>query len=86
MEGLLQQRLAGLRKKLLDLTNRNRLLSFKHSERSRTHVRIIDELPDVLFSKLKDGEKLTFGSLPEPESRPLDEETDEFLLTLYQRQ
>ena len=79
---LLQQRLAGLREKLLDLSNRNRLTSFKHSDRSRTHIRIIDELPDVLFAKLKDGEKLAFESLPEPESMPLDEETDEFLLAL----
>ena len=55
-ENLLHQRLAGLRDRLLDLSNRNRLLSFKHSERSRTHIRIIDELPDVLFAKLKDGE------------------------------
>ncbi len=36
----------------------------------------------MLFAKLKDGEKLTFESLPEPESRPLDEETDEFLFAL----
>lgn len=81
-EKLLHQRLAGLREKLLDLSNRNRLLSFKHSDRSRTHVRVIDELPDVLFAKLKDGEKLTFEALPEPESSSPDEETDEFLLAL----
>lgn len=79
---LLHQRLVGLREKLLDLSNRNRLLSFKHSDRSRTHIRIIDELPDVLFAKLRDGEKLTFEALPEPESKPLDEEADEFLLAL----
>jgi len=68
---LLFQRLKGLRDKLLDLSNRNRLLSFKHSERSRTHIRLIDELPDVLFAKLKDGQKLRFKALPEPDSKPL---------------
>ena len=79
---LLLQRLGGLRKKLLDLSNRNRLLNFKHSDRSRTHVRIIDELPDVLFQRLRDQKSLRFKSLPEPESEPEDERTPHFLREL----
>ena len=82
LDGLLLQRLEGLRKQLLDLSNRNRLLSFKHSERARTHVRIVDELPDVLFQRLKDGKRLQFKSLPEPETEAKDEQSDEFLLAL----
>ena len=82
LDGLLLQRLEGLRKQLLDLSNRNRLLSFRHSERARTHVRIIDELPDILFQRLRDGKRLRFKSLPEPEIEPRDEQSDEFLTAL----
>jgi Protein of unknown function (DUF4011)/AAA domain len=77
--------LKDLRSRLLDLSNRNKLLNFKFSERSRTHVRIIDELPDVLFEKLSEGKSLTFKSLPEmEENEPEDEQTDAFLLALEQ--
>ncbi len=67
---LIAGRLRELRKKLLDLTNRNRLLSFKHSDRARTHVRVIDELPDILYEKLSDGDRLVFRSLGSPPSHP----------------
>jgi len=50
-----------MREKLLDLTTRNRLLNFKHSARSS--VRIIDELPDVLFGRLINQEK-SFSFIP----------------------
>ena len=74
-----------LRSRLLDLSNRNRLLNFKFSARSRTHVRVIDELPDILFGKLIDGKSLTFKSLPELEDdEPEDEQSDEFFLALEQ--
>lgn len=79
---LLLQRIEHLRKKLLDLGNRNRLISFKHSDRARTHVRVIDELPGVLFSRLTEGKRMRFKSLPEPETEPLDESSDEFLMEL----
>lgn len=75
---LLAGRLARLRDQLLDFSNRNRLISFKHSDRARTHIRVIDELPDVLFAKLCDGDKLTFLALPEPETEPPDENTPDF--------
>lgn len=53
-----------LREKLLDLTSRNRLLSFKHS--STNCIRAVDELPDQIFSRLVDGESLFFKPVPEP--------------------
>ena len=71
-----------LRVRLLDLKNSNKLLNFRHSERSRTHVRIIDELPDCLMPKLLAGGSLTFRSLPEPEDEPADEHAPDFLKTL----
>ena len=40
------------RKKLLELTSRNPLISFRHSERSRSHLRVIEDVPERLFSRL----------------------------------
>ena len=74
-----KRRVADLRERLLDLTRRNRLLNYKHSERSRAHVRIIDELPDILYAKLLEGLSLAFKSLPQPdEDPPKDERTEAF--------
>lgn len=72
------EKIQELRLKLLDLTNRNSLLNFRHSEKALTHVRIIDELPDFLFGSLIEGEKLTFKPLPEPDDEPHDEQTEMF--------
>lgn len=73
-----KDKIAELRMRLLDLTNRNALLNFRHSEKALTHIRIIDELPDFLFGSLIEGEKLTFLPLPEPDDEPHDEKTDKF--------
>jgi very-short-patch-repair endonuclease len=67
-----------LRAKLLDLTMANRLLNFKPSERSKSHVRIIDEVPEALFEKLDDGKELEFAWIEDPELEPADERTSEF--------
>jgi hypothetical protein len=72
-----------LRLRLLDLKNSNRLISFKHSEKGRTHIRIIDELPNVLFDRLSGTvQGLTFRSLPEQPDDPVDEKTEVFELAL----
>ena len=62
-----------LRARLLDLGKRNRLISFKHSDRARNQIRVIDELPDVLYERLLDGKSFYFKSLPEAENDPKDE-------------
>lgn len=64
---LTQEFIQSLRSKLLDTSKRNRLISFRHSVRSRQHIRVIDELPDVLFEELLKGKSFDFKSLPEPE-------------------
>jgi len=74
----IKEKIEELRRRLLDLSNRNPLLSFTHSERALTHIRIIDELPDVLFGSLLDGKKLIFKPLPDPDDEPQDEKTDFF--------
>jgi len=73
-----------LRWKLLDLSLRNPLISFRHSDRARTHIRVIDELPDQLLGKLISGKGLTFKPLPEPEDEPQDEKSDRFRVALEQ--
>jgi hypothetical protein len=77
-----QKRIADLRMRLLDLSNANRLLNYKFSNRSRRQVRLVDKLPDQLISKLQDGKRLVFRSLPEPDDVPEDEKSDRFLLAL----
>ena len=66
-QNMAEKLIADLRRRLLDLRNSTRLLNFKFSDRARTHVRIVDDLPDVLYGNLIDGKKLTFVSLPDPE-------------------
>lgn len=72
------------RSKLLDTSRRNSLISFNHSERSRQHIRIIDELPDFLYGEFLDGKKLTFLPLPEEDQIPPDEKNPEFMRHLEQ--
>ncbi len=79
IDGFVTQVIQQYRKKLLDLTGRNPLISFRHSDRSRSHIRIIDETPEKLFEKLVSGKQLFFEPLPDPELTPHDENTPTFL-------
>ena len=76
------QIIADLRMRLLDLRNGNKLLSYKHSERGKTQVRLVDEQPDFLHECLTSGKELVFRSLPEPQTEFPDEQTDKFLMLL----
>ena len=71
--------LEDLRLKLLDLTGKNPLVSFKHRETNKNQVRLIDEIIDILYQKLNDNKPLQFLSLPEPDNNPKDEKTEKFL-------
>ena len=82
LDDLTGQLIADLRIRLLDLRNGNKLLNYKHSERAKTQVRIVDEQPDFLHDCLTSGKSLSFRSLPEPENELPDEKTDEFLMAL----
>ena len=55
-----------IRSRLLDLTNRNRLLNFRHTPRSSLSV--VGVLPDTLFDTLIEGDSVTFKSVPEPKA------------------
>ena len=80
MDHLVSQYLEQLRLRLLDITGRNRLLNFKFSERSRTQVRLVDQLPNQIFKKLEQG--ITIDSLPKHPEDPTDEDDDTFRLML----
>lgn len=54
--------LAQMRLRLLDLTNGNRLLNFRHFRKSS--LRIVDELPDELCANLVEGRELFFKAMP----------------------
>lgn len=51
------------RAKLLDLSSRNPLVNFRHYEKSRSHIRIVDEISEKLFDKLNASRQMVcFGA------------------------
>ncbi|PKL42001.1 MAG: hypothetical protein CVV41_16255 [Candidatus Riflebacteria bacterium HGW-Riflebacteria-1] len=80
---LVEKQVENARPKLLDLSRRNPLLATKFSDRSNSHVRVIDELPNVLFTKINQS-SMTFKPLPALEDDPADESTDEFRKALVE--
>lgn len=77
------QAVSGLRAKLIDLGKKNPLIAFKHGGRSTSHIRIVDERPDLLLEALQDG-PLQFEPLPDEDVTPQDELTPEFQIA-YER-
>ena len=73
------------RKKLIDTSGRTSLISFKHSERSVSQLRIIDELPDEVVARLESGKSFTFSGLPQPQEIPDDERTPKFAAEVERR-
>jgi very-short-patch-repair endonuclease len=80
---LIRDAIKQLRLKLLDLTNRNRLLNFKFTDSSKKYVRIIDEIPGHLYDQLTsdpaNSAKLYFASLPEPPARLIESRATDLL-------
>ncbi len=82
-----QRRLEGLyeklRVKLLDLSQKNRMLNYSLGARSRRHIQIIDTTLEDVYGKLVGEEgKLRIAFLPEPEDRLPEETTEDFLSAL----
>lgn len=74
-----EQAVAQLRTKLIDLTRRSPLISFKHGGRTATLLRIVDERPDLVFDILN-RKGVGFDALPDQDVTPKDETTDQFRL------
>ena len=64
-------KIAELRAQLLDLSNRNRLLNFKHTVRGARKVRVVDESLVEIFRQLQGSGTVELVELP-----PLPEEPD----------
>jgi very-short-patch-repair endonuclease/DNA polymerase III delta prime subunit len=75
---LVYQTIKKFQDKLLDLSARNKLLNFKFSEKARTQIRIINDSPDRIYKRLNEGKKLGLQTLPEPDSTPPDENSEQF--------
>jgi len=75
---LVKQKIENLRPKLLDLSRRNPLIATKLGPRSNSHIRVVDELPDILFYKLNNGQELSLEPLPAIDDDPRDERTSAF--------
>jgi hypothetical protein len=66
------------RVQLLDLSKRNNLISFKHTNKSTKQIRVIDEVITNLFDKLVSEEELEFKPIPLPDNIPEDEKNEKF--------
>lgn len=68
---------AKLRAKLIDLSRKSPLIAFKHTSRSASQLRFVDERPDLLFERLSSA-SMGFEPLPGEEQTPADERTPTF--------
>ncbi|MEI6064446.1 MAG: DUF4011 domain-containing protein, partial [Pseudanabaena sp. ELA748] len=75
---LVRQTIRKFQDKLLDLSARNKLLNFKFSENARTQIRIVNDSPDRIYKRLNEGKRLVLETLPEPDSTPPDENSEQF--------
>jgi very-short-patch-repair endonuclease len=76
--GLVRATIEKLRAKLLDLTMANRLLNFKPSDKSKSHIRVIDETPEALFTRLESRKEMEFAWIDESDLESPEEMTPEF--------
>lgn len=80
-----EEAVASLRTKLIDLSKKNPLISFKHGGRSASILRIVDERPDLLCTMLnKEPKGMGFEPLPGEDDTPRDEQTPAFKIA-YER-
>jgi very-short-patch-repair endonuclease len=71
-----------LRAQLLDLSNRNRLLNFKHSARGARQVRVVDESLVDLVRQLQGSGTAELVELPALPDEPDDEADEDFTTAL----
>ena len=74
----LSRLIATFRERLVDLSRSNRLINYRHSESSNTHIRIIDCGLNDLVAALDNGRSLEFNALTYSNSDSDDEDTAEF--------
>ena len=86
MEKAVKEKLLKLKEKLLDISNRNRMLNSNFQARGKQHFRFIDEIPNNLYETLNNS-GMEFIPLPEFDKPTKDENTEfpQKRLNLYQR-
>ena len=82
IQAMVKRGILKAREKLIDLTLRNGMLSFRHSETSGRHVRIVDATLEFLVASIASGRSLDIVPLPPVEQIPREEDTDEFRAAL----
>jgi very-short-patch-repair endonuclease len=70
------------REKLIDLSLRNGMLNYRHSESSSRHVRVVHQLPSAVVECLASEKSIDLVPLPPVETIPRDEDTDVFRAVL----
>jgi len=79
---MVRQGISKAREKLIDLSLRNGMLNYRHSESSSRHVRVINELPGTVVDCLASEKSIDLIPLPPVETIPRDEDTDAFRAAL----
>ena len=74
----LSRLIATFRERLIDLSRSNRLINYRHSESSNTHIRIINCGLNDLVGAIDSGRSLEFDALTYSDSDSDDEDTPEF--------
>lgn len=77
-----QVKIAELRQRLLDLSNRNRLINFKHTSKGGRQVRVVGEWLPKLYSIIDGDKGVEFVPLPPLPDTPEDEQKPEFISAL----
>jgi hypothetical protein len=79
---MVRQGIQRAREKLIDLSLRNGMLNYRHSESSSRHVRVVNELPGTVVDCLASEKSIDLIPLPPVETIPRDEDTDAFRAAL----
>jgi Protein of unknown function (DUF4011) len=66
------------REKVIDLSLRNGMLNYRHSESSSRHVRVVHQLPSAVVECLASEKSIDLIPLPPVETIPRDEDADVF--------
>src|SRR5882757_3987880 len=79
---MVRQGILKAREKLIDLSLRNGMLNYRHSESSSRHVRVVHQLPSAVVECLASEKSIDLLPLPPVETIPRDEDTDAFRAAL----
>src|SRR6266478_2602272 len=79
---MVRQGIRKAREKLIDLSLRNGMLNYRHSESSSRHIRVVQQMPGAVVECLASEKSIDVIPLPPVETIPHDEDTDAFRAAL----